>query len=591
MLTDSATPPKAPAIFFDCDGVLNEEPGGDGVLHPDDVRLIAGAGAAVKAARDAGFITVAITNRAQVAKGLIGFTELDRILERLQTLLGNDGGALDRIYFCPHYPDRTPAGIPELQIHCDCRKPGKLLFERAIAELEIDRARSVAIGDSLRDIAAAHAVGVRAYGVRTGNGCRDSARNPGGESAAPKPDEMFDNVREAVAFHLSRDRQSKAHSETRPSPPRLLYVVTEDWYFLSHRLAMARAARAAGFEVHVATNVADGATAISTEGFRLHPVPFARGRLSPIDTFKTVAALRRVHRAIRPDIVHRVAVQPTVLDAVATVGISTASVNAITGFGHTFIAGTPKARVLRALIGAVLRLLVDRGRSRVLVQNPDDRAALESLGILSHRIALIPGSGVDVTRLRPMPEPPGPVTMAFVGRLLDDKGIRTLIAAHRLLRNKNVTVDLLIAGTPDPANPATVSAAEAESWAREPGITWLGHVPDISIVWARAHLAVLPSRREGLPKCLLEAAACGRPMIATDVPGCREVVIAGETGLLVPVDDAAALAAAIERLASTSELRTRLGRNARRLAETRFSEDTIGQAAVRLYLSLVAPAD
>ena len=123
-----------------------------------------------------------------------------------------------------------------------------------------------------------------------------------------------------------------------------------------------------------------------------------------------------------------------------------------------------------------------------------------------------------------MPEPPGAPTIAFVGRLLADKGIRTLIEAHRLLRERGSNVELLIAGTPDPANPASVSAQEAAGWSREPGITWLGHVEDISALWARAHIAVLPSRREGLPKSLLEAAACGRPMIATDVPGCREIV-------------------------------------------------------------------
>jgi glycosyltransferase involved in cell wall biosynthesis len=210
-----------------------------------------------------------------------------------------------------------------------------------------------------------------------------------------------------------------------------------------------------------------------------------------------------------------------------------------------------------------------------------------ALGIPTSRIVLIPGSGVDVDLLRPMPEPDGPVTIAFVGRLLDDKGIRLLIAAHRLLRDRGANVNLLIAGTPDPANPASVSQAEAEAWGREAGVTWLGHVAsDISTVWRRAHIAVLPSRREGLPKSLLEAAACGRPMVATDVPGCREIAIPGETGLLVPVDDAPALAAAIGELAGSAALRARFGARARQLAEQRFSADAIGRAIVDLYLRL-----
>ena len=371
-------------------------------------------------------------------------------------------------------------------------------------------------------------------------------------------------------------------------PPRLLYVVTEDWFFLSHRLPMARAAQAAGFEVHVATNVADGAAAIAREGFVLHPVRFWRGRLSPVATLATILALRRIHRAVAPDLVHHVALQPTILGSLAALGRRVARVNAITGLGYAFISVSAKARVMRAVIGMLLRRLLDRDRSVALVQNPDDRDLLSGLSIAAERIVLIPGSGVDVVALTPMPEPPGAVTAAFVGRLLDDKGIRTLVAAHRLLRRKGIAVELLIAGTPDPANPASVSQAEAAAWSHEPGVTWLGHVDDIATVWARAHMAVLPSRREGLPKSLLEAAACGRPMVATDVPGCREVAIPNETGLLVPPDDADALAAAVEQLAHSPELRARFGRAARRLAEERFAADAIGRAVLGLYLRLVA---
>jgi glycosyltransferase involved in cell wall biosynthesis len=371
--------------------------------------------------------------------------------------------------------------------------------------------------------------------------------------------------------------------------PRLLYVVTEDWYFLSHRLPMARAAKGAGFDVHVTTNVVDGEAAITREGFVLHAVPFIRGRLSPGATIATIFALRRVLRSVRPAIVHHVALQPTVLGSIAAIGLPAVSVNAVTGLGHTFIADTPKARVLRWLIGVVLRLLVDRGQNVALVQNPDDRGLLQSLGIPNDRIVLIPGSGVDIERLHPTPEPAGLVTIAFVGRLLEDKGVRTLIAAHRLLQTKGAGVSLLLAGTPDPANPASISEDEAKGWTREPGITWLGHVADIATVWSRAHIAVLPSRREGLPKSLLEAAACGRPMIATDVPGCREVVIPEETGILVPLDDPHALAAAIERLATSPDLRERYGAAARRLAVERFSADAIGSATVNLYQRLARP--
>jgi glycosyltransferase involved in cell wall biosynthesis len=367
---------------------------------------------------------------------------------------------------------------------------------------------------------------------------------------------------------------------------RLLYVVTEDWYFLSHRLPMARAARDAGFEVHVATRVVNGGEAIRAEGFTLHPVPFIRGQLSPSGTIATIRALKGILRKIEPAIAHHVALQTTVLGSIAARGRQVNCVNALTGMGYTFTSGSAKALLLRPILSILLRLLLNGPRQTVLIQNPDDRDGMLSLGIKAKRMVLIPGSGVDVDALRPMPEPASPVTIAFVGRLLDDKGIRTLIRAHALLRQRGSQVELLIAGTPDPANPASVSEQEARAWGQQPGITWLGHVEDISTVWSRAHIAVLPSRREGLPLSLLEAAACGRPMIATDVPGCREIVRPNKTGVLVPCDDDRALADAIELLAQSPERRARYGATARNLVVEKFSAAAIGRQTVDLYRSL-----
>ena len=560
-----------PAIFFDIDGVLNREPGENGVVRPEDIVLLPGAGGAIAAAKQAGFLAVGITNRAQVAKGSITLSELDTIFAHLQTLLAADGAALDKIYFCPHHPQGV---VPEFTMKCECRKPGSLLYRRAIVELGIDAGRSFVIGDSLRDIGGAKAIGVPAFGVRTGYGCQDGDRYEG-RLPLPVPDRMFDDVGAAAAF------------ATRPMPEqRILYVVSEDWYFLSHRLPMARAARDAGFEVHVATNVRSGAGAIAREGFTLHAVPFTRGKIAPGGILATIRALRQVHCRVKPDIVHRVALQPTVLDAIAAIGLPVASVNAITGLGNTFIADTPRARILRRLIGFVLRHLVNGKSGVALVQNADDEALMGSFGFPPERVVLIPGSGVDVASLQPQPEPEGASTVGFVGRLLADKGIRTLIEAHRILRTQIPEARLLVAGTPDPANAASIAEPELDGWRKEPGITFLGHITDIASFWARAHVAALPSRREGLPKSLLEAAACGRAMVATDVPGCRAVVIEGETGLLVPPDDAKALAAALQKVLTDRGLRQPMGIAARRMAETRFSAEAIGRATVDLYRRL-----
>jgi glycosyltransferase involved in cell wall biosynthesis len=379
--------------------------------------------------------------------------------------------------------------------------------------------------------------------------------------------------------------EQAAAAALQAAAPRLLYVVTEDWAFLSHRLPMARAAREAGFEVHVATRVGDGAVAIEAERFILHPIPFTRGSLSPFAMISTIAALRRVDHEVRPALTHHVALQACVLGMLATLDRAAACISAFIGLGYLFTSDSRKARVVRSLVGLLLRFLVNRKKCIALVQNPDDLAALLSLGIAKSRIALIAGSGVDTDRFAPMPEPGGAPTFGFVGRLLDDKGILTLIAAHQLLRTRMPNAQLLIAGTPDPANPASVTEAEARSWNEENGITWLGHVNDIAGFWARTHVAVLPSRREGLPLSLLEAAACGRAMIASDVPGCREVVVHEQTGLLFPVDDVPALADAMERLAADPQLRACCATAARTRVVERFAAEIIGQQVVELYRS------
>ncbi len=368
--------------------------------------------------------------------------------------------------------------------------------------------------------------------------------------------------------------------------PRLLYVVSEDWYFLSHRLPMARAARDAGFDVHVATHVQHGAEAIRREGFVLHSIPFERGKLSIGAGWRTIRAIRSIHADIQPVLAHHVSLQPAVLASMAALGRDVVCVNAVTGFGFAFTSSSLKARAIRPAIASLLRWLLGRPSSVALVQNPDDRAALLGLRVPADRIVCIAGSGVDLERFTPTPEPAGVITVGFVGRLLADKGVHTLVEAHHLLKSRGVEIALQMAGTPDPANPSSVTEAELAAW-RAAGISVLGHIDDIPAFWASAHIAVLPSRREGLPKSLLEAAASGRPMIASDVPGCREVV-GTESGLLVRVDDPVALADAIERLAASQELRQRLGAAARQSAEARFGNERIARETVALYQRLLS---
>ena len=370
-------------------------------------------------------------------------------------------------------------------------------------------------------------------------------------------------------------------------PRKLLYVANEDWAFLLNRLPMARAARSAGYEVHVATCVSQGAAAIEAEGFILHSIPLQRGATSPLSAMRAIVALRRVTARIRPDIAHYSGLQCCVFGSIAAFGRGVPYVSALTGMGYVFTSATWRSRLLRAILKRLLPALLDRPGTVVLVQNPDDRAALADLGINEKRIVLILGSGVDTDALQPSPEPDGPITYGFAGRLLTDKGIRALVAAHDIVRSQGMETNLLIAGNPDPANPASVSLEEVSEWTQRPGITWLGHVKDIASLWKRCHFAILPSHREGLPGSLMEAAACERSMIATNAPGCREIVIDDQTGLLVPIEDPKALAQAIIKLATSPELRARYAKAARELVVSKLSAQIVGDEIVRLYTTMI----
>ncbi len=371
--------------------------------------------------------------------------------------------------------------------------------------------------------------------------------------------------------------------------PKLLYLVTEDWYFLSHRLPMARAAAAAGFEVHVATRVADGRARIEAEGFHVHALEWGRRDLAPWRLAGPVGQVRSLLSRLQPKVLHNIALKPTLIGSLAATGRSGLGVvNSINGLGSAYVATGLGGAVKRNALKTILPLLLNRRQSCAIVQNPEDRATLRALGVAEARLRLVPGSGVDTDRLRPLLEPSGPNTMAYVGRMLADKGLHSLMAAHRLLRARGSPVQLLMAGTPDPENATSINLAELASWACEPGVTLLGHVTDVAAVWARAHIAVLPSRREGLPLSLLEAAACGRPMIATDVPGCREVVRAGETGVLVPLDDPARLADAVAAMAADAGGRARMGAAARERAEREFSVRVVTGQITAIYRALAA---
>ncbi len=367
---------------------------------------------------------------------------------------------------------------------------------------------------------------------------------------------------------------------------RVLFLVTEDWYFCSHRLALARAIQAAGYDVAVACRIERHGDEITRTGLRLFPLAMSRRSLNPFHLIASVRRIAAVYREYRPDIVHHVALKPAVLGSLAArlAGVPHV-VNAVAGLGFIYSSRSLKARLLRPVMTLALRLLLDGRGYRTIVQNDDDGRVLAARGIVrSRHLAVIRGAGVDLDRFRPTPEPAGPVRVTMVSRMIAEKGVRELIAAARILKARGIDVRITLAGTPDAENPASIPEAELAAAARDGVVEYLGHVGDVAKLWTESHIAVLPSYYgEGVPLALIEAAAAGRPLIAADGPGLRDVTREDETGLLVPARDSEALADAIARLAGDAGLRARLGAGARQLAERSFGQQAVAGQTLDLY--------
>jgi len=377
----------------------------------------------------------------------------------------------------------------------------------------------------------------------------------------------------------------------RTERPKLLYLVTEDWYFCSHRLALGRAAAAAGYDVTVATRIRDHGQDIRAAGMRLVGLPWERRSTNAWNEFRAFAALYKLYRTLRPDLVHHVALKPVLYGSlIARLTGTRRVINAVAGFGYSFVADGTRAAVARRILKASFEHMSNRPGARVLVQNPDDERVLREKDLVrADHLSVIPGSGVDVDRYAPAPEgePAGTPRVTLVSRMLWSKGVGEFVEAARQLKEKGIEFEAVLVGDPDPDNPQSIPEQTLRNWHDEGVVVWWGHEDDIPSVWARSNVAVLPSHREGLPKTLLEAAACGRPMIATDVPGCREIVTHGRTGLLVPAKDPPSLARAIETLVSDPRKRKEMGGAARADAVEKFSESVVIERMLALYRSMV----
>jgi glycosyltransferase involved in cell wall biosynthesis len=376
------------------------------------------------------------------------------------------------------------------------------------------------------------------------------------------------------------------------SKPSLLLVVSEDWYFLSHRLALAQAAMESGLRVVVATGPGERAHEIAALGVEHRTLALSRLGFNPLRELRAVSDLRRLMLELEPSIVHLVAAKPIVYGNVAaSLAGGPPVLNAVAGLGYMYLGDGLKRRALRTAYEQTFRRFVrPRARARVLVQNADDAELLVRRRLVHPaQLACIVGSGVDIERFRVTPEPAsGPLVILCHTRMLWDKGVGELVAAAEYLKARGVG-DLVVrlVGAPDRANPRAISERELARWARAGVVEWLGRRDDIPAQLARCHIACLPSYREGAPLSLLEAAAAGRPIVTSDVPGCREVVRHGVNGLLVPPRDSLSLAAALEQLLRDPEKRARMGSEGRLRAEREFAAGVVNARIVATYQSML----
>ena len=378
--------------------------------------------------------------------------------------------------------------------------------------------------------------------------------------------------------------------QSAPPPRTLVFLLTEDWFFASHFWARGLAAQAAGWRVILVARQTEATARIRASGIEVIPVDFSRRRLNPFAELWFTLKLARLYRQLKPTVVHHIALKPIAIGGLAArlAGVR-AIVNAPTGLGFVFSSDKPLAKLLRPFVTLALRLTLSPKGAKVIFDNPDDLAALTAAGMVRPAAAvLIRGAGVNTDEFSPAPEPPGPVRVILIARMIRAKGIAVFCEAARILHGQ---AEFILAGAPDPGNLDSIPEAELRAWQAESIVTWLGPRTDIAALLRGAHIACQPSTyREGLPKSALEAMAAGKPLVATNVPGCREAVVDGQTGFLVPPGDASALAAGLKKLIASPELRARMGAAARARAVQEFSSPHICAQTLLVYAALV-PGD
>lgn len=372
--------------------------------------------------------------------------------------------------------------------------------------------------------------------------------------------------------------------------PKILFFVTEDWYFWSHRLPIAKAALNNGMDVTVVTKVNAHGERIEREGFQLIPLNVNRSGKNPFRELFIFLLLIGIYKREKPTLVHHVALKPVLYGSWAArlAGVPFV-VNALAGLGHVFTATGARTFFLKKLLKLAFSSALSPENVRTIFQNPDDLNAFVEEGfLLRGQARLIKGSGVNTKILSPTSNQVSEPVVVLVARMLWTKGVGELVEASKILKEKGVAVRMLLVGTPDPMNPASINENTLCDWAASGIVEWLGFRQDIPDILRQSSIAVLPSSYgEGIPKSLIEAASTGLPIVTYDVPGCREIVRHGDNGFLVPPKDVRALANAIEDLVKNPQLRSRMGKRGREIVIKEFSEEVIVEKTLALYKELL----
>lgn len=375
--------------------------------------------------------------------------------------------------------------------------------------------------------------------------------------------------------------------------PRLLFVLNDAPFFTTHRLPLALAARDAGFEVHVAVPFeAEPVSIMESENLHHHDIPLRRGARAILGELSLIRAIWRVVRRVKPDLMHAVTMKPVVYGGfVARLARIPAVVHAVTGLGYVFLIDGTAARAQRRFVKRLYKFALGHRNAHAIFQNPDDlQLFLDSRLVDPEIVSMIKGCGVDMAAFPATPEPEGDLVVMFPARILGDKGVREFVEAARTLKSKHPSTRFVLVGRTDPDNPTDIGEAGIRAWEDEGIIEWWGFSTDMPSTIAKAHVICMPSYREGLPRVLIEAAACGRPIVTADVPGCREIVRDGENGLLVPVRNGPTTAKAIERLLTDPALRQRLGARGREIAEAEFSVGDFVAKSLAAYAAVLPRA-